>query len=102
MSQAPSPSPGPTTQALPSQVGGHEHGVLTTEDNTLLIKQALPLELHFYQTVAAAAEPELDALRPFIPKFLGTLALEGELDTDKPASETTINVKPIEGPRKDE
>lgn len=68
----------------------------------LLIKQALPLELQFYQAVTAAAEPELDALRPFIPKFLGTLALEGELDADKPASETTINVKPMEGPRKDE
>ncbi|KAJ7777833.1 hypothetical protein DFH07DRAFT_796289 [Mycena maculata] len=101
MSEAPSPSPGPVTQVFTSQVAGHENGVLTTQDNTLLIKQALPLELQFYQTVAAAAEPELDALRPFIPKFLGTLALEGELDTDKPASETTINVKPIDGTRKE-
>ncbi|KAJ7432758.1 hypothetical protein B0H11DRAFT_2297207 [Mycena galericulata] len=101
MSEASSPSPGPVTQAFALQVGGHPDGVLATEDNTLLIKQALPLELQFYQTVAAAAEPELDALRPFIPNFLGTLALEGELDTEKPASETSINVKPIEGPRKD-
>ncbi|KAJ7134847.1 hypothetical protein C8R44DRAFT_829198 [Mycena epipterygia] len=90
-SPSPSPSPSPATHALVSQVGGHANSVLTTEDDMLLIKQALPLELQFYQAVTAAAEPELDALRPYIPKFLGTLALEGELDTDKPASETTIN-----------
>lgn len=91
----------PATHALTSQVGGHANGVLTTEDDTLLIKQALPLELKFYQTVAAAADPALDALRPFLPKFLGTLALEGEVDADKPTSETSINVKPFEGPRKE-
>ncbi|KAJ7677427.1 hypothetical protein B0H17DRAFT_944838 [Mycena rosella] len=95
-------SASPAAHALASQVGGHANGVLTTEDDTLLIKQALPLELQFYQTVAAAAEPELDALRPFLPKFLGTLALEGELDTDKPPSETSIHVKPLSGPRRDE
>ncbi|KAJ6462310.1 hypothetical protein DFH09DRAFT_1061527 [Mycena vulgaris] len=96
------PSPTPTTHTLPSQVGGHANGVLTTEDDTLLIKQALPLELQFYQTVAAATQPELDALRPFLPKFLGTLALEGELDADQPPSETSIPVKPLDGPRKDD
>ncbi|KAJ7131718.1 SAICAR synthase-like protein [Mycena crocata] len=91
------------THNLTSQVGGHANGVLTTEDDTLLIKQALPLELQFYQTVAAAADdPAFDALRPFLPKFLGTLALEGELDTDKPPSDTSIPVKPLDGPRKDD
>ncbi|KAJ7784339.1 hypothetical protein B0H16DRAFT_1296751 [Mycena metata] len=98
---APSPSAGPVTHALSSQVAGHANVLQTTEDDTLLIKQALPLELQFYQTVAAAAEPELDALRPFIPKFIGTLSLEGELDADAPTSETSIAVKPLAGPRKD-
>ncbi|KAJ7195497.1 hypothetical protein GGX14DRAFT_676785 [Mycena pura] len=82
------------TQALASQVGGHIDSLVATADNMLLIKHALPLEFQFYKTVAAATEPELDALRPFIPKFLGTLALEGELDTDKPTSETSISIKP--------
>ncbi|KAJ7021616.1 hypothetical protein C8F04DRAFT_1140343 [Mycena alexandri] len=98
---APSPSAGPVTHALSSQVAGHANAVLTTEDDTLLIKQALPLELQFYQTVAAAAEPELDALRPFIPKFIGTLSLEGEFDADAPTNETSIAFKPLAGPRKD-
>ncbi|KAJ7451557.1 hypothetical protein FB451DRAFT_1283579 [Mycena latifolia] len=94
-------SKSPPPHVLESQVGGHANGVLATEDDTLLIKQALPLELQFYQTVAGSTDPALDALRPFIPKFLGTLALEGELDADKPASETSIPVKPLEGPRKE-
>jgi 1D-myo-inositol-tetrakisphosphate 5-kinase/inositol-polyphosphate multikinase len=97
-----SASPIPATHVLKSQVGGHANGVLTTEDDMLLIKPTLPLELQFYQTVATTVEPELDALRPFLPKFLGTLTLEGEVDTDKPPSETSINVKPLDGPRKDE
>jgi len=95
------PSPGPETNAFSSQVAGHANGVVTAADDTLLIKAALPLELKFYQTVAAASEPEFDALRPFIPKFIGTLSLEGELDTDKPPSEGSINVKPIEGGKKE-
>ncbi|KAF8171930.1 hypothetical protein K438DRAFT_184952 [Mycena galopus ATCC 62051] len=95
------PSPGPETQALASQVGGHADGVASAADDTLLIKVALPVELKFYQTVASASEPEVDALRPFIPKFIGTLSLEGELDTDKPPSEGSINVKPIDGGKKD-
>ncbi|KAJ7818523.1 hypothetical protein B0H14DRAFT_2839255 [Mycena olivaceomarginata] len=84
----------PETQALASQVGGHVNGVVAAADDTLLIKSALPLELEFYQKVAAASEPELDALRPFIPKFIGTLSLEGELNTDRPPSEGSLNVKP--------
>jgi 1D-myo-inositol-tetrakisphosphate 5-kinase/inositol-polyphosphate multikinase len=78
------------------------NGVVAAADDTLLIKSALPLELEFYQKVAAASEPELDALRPFIPKFIGTLSLEGELDTDRPPSEGSLNVKPVEGGKKDE
>ncbi|KAJ7132961.1 hypothetical protein C8R46DRAFT_923614 [Mycena filopes] len=90
---------GPSTRALSSQVAGHPNSVQATEDDTLLMKQALPLELQFYQTVAAAAEPEVDALRPFIPKFIGTLSLQGRLDVDAPPSETAIAVKPLSGLR---
>ncbi|KAF7301789.1 Kinase [Mycena indigotica] len=88
-------SEAPSTHSLTSQVGGHANGVLTTEDDTLLIKQALPVELQFYRTVAASTEPAIDALRPYLPKFLGTLTLEGEFDPDKPTTETSIPVKPI-------
>jgi 1D-myo-inositol-tetrakisphosphate 5-kinase/inositol-polyphosphate multikinase len=66
------------THALSSQVGGHP-GVLTTEDGSLLIKPALAPEVAFYQT--AAAEPALAPLRPFLPRFLGTLKLEGKVET---------------------
>ncbi|KAJ6508472.1 SAICAR synthase-like protein [Mycena sanguinolenta] len=91
------PSPGP--EAL--QVGGHPNSLVAAADHSLLVKTALPVELKFYQTVASSAEPEVDALRPFIPKFIGTLSLEGELDTDKPPSEGRINVKPVEGAKKE-
>ncbi|KAJ7069573.1 hypothetical protein C8F01DRAFT_1326590, partial [Mycena amicta] len=80
--------------SLTSQVGGHTNAVLTTEDNILLIKQALPVELQFYRTVAASRDPKVDALRPYIPKFLGTLTLEGELDPDQPATDTSLPLKP--------
>ncbi|KAF7314564.1 Kinase [Mycena kentingensis (nom. inval.)] len=90
------PSPGPATHTLTNQVGGHKDGVLTTEDDTLLIKQALPGELAFYRAVAASTSPAIDALRPYLPKFLGTLTLEGEVDPEKPATETSIPVKPTE------
>ncbi|KAK7048569.1 kinase [Favolaschia claudopus] len=87
----PSPSPGLDTQALSTQVGGHPNGVTTTDDDSLVIKAALPGELKFYQTMASATRPEYDALRPFLPKFIGILSLEGELDTDKPQCEGTLN-----------
>ncbi|CAA7260949.1 unnamed protein product [Cyclocybe aegerita] len=70
----------PTTQRLASQVGGHA-GVMTTEDGSLLIKPALPRELHFYQ--ALQQDPALEVLREFTPKFLGTLKLEGKVDPAK-------------------
>ncbi|KAF7791053.1 hypothetical protein EIP86_002013 [Pleurotus ostreatoroseus] len=77
-SRSSSPLPSPTSIVpLDSQVGGHP-GVLTTEDGSLLIKPALPAEVAFYQTVLsdAAFEP----LRPYVPHFMGTLRLEGQLD----------------------
>ena len=62
---------------LASQVGGHA-GVMTSEDGSLLIKPAHPVEVEFYQSVGA--EPGFAALRPYIPKFYGTLKLEGQVD----------------------
>lgn len=66
-----------STVPLTSQVGGHA-GVLTSEDGSLLIKPALPLELHFYQTLLS--EPNFAPLVPFLPKFYGTLKLEGQVE----------------------
>nr|GAT59971.1 predicted protein [Mycena chlorophos] len=77
------------------QVGGHPDGVLATEDDMLLIKQALPVELQFYRAIAAASDPQITALRPWIPRFLGTLTLQGEIDPEAPTSETNIPVKPL-------
>lgn len=65
---------------LEAQVGGHK-GVMTTEDGSLLIKPALPVEVSFYQSVGA--DPAFAPLRPFIPKFYGILKLEGVVDPEK-------------------
>lgn len=79
------------TVALASQVGGHA-GVLSTEDGELLIKPALPRELAFYQKLQT--DEAFARLRPYVPKFIGTLRLEGELDQSKPQEEG-IAVKPF-------
>ncbi|OJA08942.1 hypothetical protein AZE42_07503 [Rhizopogon vesiculosus] len=76
-------SPLPTTLAkvhpLADQVGGHA-GVQTTEDDSLLLKPALPREIHFYQLITAAGDDDpLSKLRKWTPKFLGVLKLEGKL-----------------------
>ncbi|KAG6811306.1 hypothetical protein H0H92_008063 [Tricholoma furcatifolium] len=89
-----------TPTALASQVGGHA-GVLATEDGSLVIKPALPLEVQFYQALHQHAD--LEPLRPFIPNFIGTLRLEGELDEKKSAEEGNISVTPVDDvPEKDE
>lgn len=80
---------------LSSQVGGHA-GVLTTEDGSLIIKPALPLELEFYQK--HSSHPSFEPLRPFLPKFFGTLKLEGTVDETKPES---LTVKPLDGTKAD-
>jgi hypothetical protein len=81
-----------TSSPLPlgSQVGGHTGVVTTTEDGSLIIKEALPLELEFYQTHASS--PSFEPLRPFLPKFYGTLKLEGTVDE---AKTDTLVVKPF-------
>ncbi|KAK0229093.1 SAICAR synthase-like protein [Armillaria nabsnona] len=76
------------TIPLASQVGGHA-GVLTNEDGSLLIKPALPLEHQFYQILNS--NPAFEPLRPFVPKFIGTLKLQGELD------ETNQGLEPSSG-----
>ncbi|KAK7438463.1 hypothetical protein VKT23_018076 [Stygiomarasmius scandens] len=75
---------------LESQVGGHA-GVQTTEDGSLIIKPALPLEHKFYQQLTTS--DDFDDLRPYVPRFYGTLKLEGEVDQ---ASEGGIVVKETE------
>ncbi|KAK7677060.1 hypothetical protein QCA50_019958 [Cerrena zonata] len=81
---------------LEAQVGGHK-GVMTTEDGSLLIKPALPVEVAFYQSVGT--DPAFAPLRPFIPKFYGTLTLEGMVDPEKGLDGG--EVKPIPGQDKD-
>ncbi|KAI0044117.1 SAICAR synthase-like protein [Auriscalpium vulgare] len=73
-SSAPS-TPGGAHHPLANQVGGHA-GVQTTADGSLLIKPALALEHAFYQTLAA--DETLAPLRRWVPRFLGTLRLEGQ------------------------
>ena len=81
------------TIPLQSQVGGHP-GVLTTEDGSLLIKTALPAEVAFYQAVVA--DPGFAPLRPFVPKFYGTLRLEGKVDEDVQAQGDGGQIKVVE------
>ncbi len=69
---------------LESQVGGHP-GVLASEDGSLLIKPALEHEVAFYHSLST--DPGFAPLRPFVPKFYGTLRLEGQVDESAPAPE---------------
>lgn len=64
---------------LSTQTGGHP-GIITTEDGSLIIKPALPLEIAFYQSLAS--ESTLQPLSDFVPGFLGTLRLEGKVDIE--------------------
>ncbi|KAG1884674.1 hypothetical protein F4604DRAFT_1731491 [Suillus subluteus] len=88
------------TYPFTAQVGGHA-GVQATEDNSLLLKPALPREIDFYQRLAAASDhDELSELRKWIPKFLGVLKLEGQLK-DSNAVENggvgNVEVVPVHG-----
>lgn len=70
----------PPTAPLVQQVGGHA-GVHVTEDESLLLKPALPREIAFYQLVRDVIDPSsgLHILKPWIPEFFGLLSLEGKL-----------------------
>ena len=71
------------TISLTSQVGGHA-GVQTTEDGSLIIKPAFPLEYAFYGALNSTSDPKLGSLRPWVPKFYGTLKLHAnEEDAEK-------------------
>ena len=89
----------PAAEPLTSQVGGHK-GVLATEGGALIIKPTLPLELEFYQRLQH--DPRLSLLRPFTPKFLGTLRLEGKLAEDGSLEGNGIKVMPVDVPEKDQ
>ncbi|GBE82831.1 hypothetical protein SCP_0412180 [Sparassis crispa] len=83
---------------LASQVGGHP-GVLSSEDGSLVIKASLPTELAFYESVSC--DPNFAPLKPFVPRFYGTLRLAGKVDettaTQDPTSFTVLEaVKEIE------
>lgn len=81
--RTPMPRSGAVTP-LESQVGGHP-GVLASEDGSLLIKPALEHEVAFYHSLST--NPGFAPLRPFVPKFYGTLRLEGQVDQSAPAPE---------------
>ncbi|KAF9653872.1 SAICAR synthase-like protein [Thelephora ganbajun] len=66
-----------TKAPLAFQVGGHA-GVSTSEDGSLLIKPALTREVDFYQHLTS--NPVFAPLRPYIPRFYGTLRFEGKLE----------------------
>ncbi|KAH9006868.1 hypothetical protein EDB86DRAFT_2794298 [Lactarius hatsudake] len=83
-----------STHPLTSQVGGHK-GIQTSYDGALLFKPALPHELQFYQN--SLADPALASLRQWIPTYLGTLRLEGQMTADGLA-----NVEGIPEGKKDE
>ncbi|KAF9793329.1 hypothetical protein BJ322DRAFT_1034064 [Thelephora terrestris] len=60
-----------------SQVAGHA-GVSMSEDGSLLFKPALPHEVAFYEHLTS--DPGSAPLRRYIPKFYGTLRLEGQVE----------------------
>jgi 1D-myo-inositol-tetrakisphosphate 5-kinase/inositol-polyphosphate multikinase len=77
--------------SLVSQVGGHK-GVMASDDDSLIMKPALPLEIAFYQTLNS--ESSFASLRPFVPHFFGILRLEGELI--KPDGDISQdNIRPV-------
>ena len=70
-------------QPFAYQVGGHK-GVQITGEGALIVKAAMPLELHFYQNILTS--PTLSSLRPWVPTYLGTLRLEGQNTAEGVAS----------------
>ncbi|WVW79161.1 hypothetical protein I302_101127 [Kwoniella bestiolae CBS 10118] len=78
----PSPSLSLTDRTpLANQVAGHD-GVMSDASGSLVIKPALAREIAFYQTLNSSdREDPIRRLKPFVPKFLGTLRLEGQLSS---------------------
>lgn len=105
---------GSGAHTLESQVGGHA-GVLSSDDGALIIKPTLPLEKEFYDDLAASAAPSVldglgepergdesaapalspfEALRPWVPKYYGTLKLEGRARSAGDNGETVLEDVP--------
>lgn len=79
---------------LPSQVGGHP-GLLESEDGSLIIKPCLPTERVFYELLAQN-DPRLEHLQPFVPRFYGTLKLEGVLEEGATLTEAAVTKSSME------
>lgn len=81
--------------SLSSQVGGHP-GVLASEDNSLIIKPCLPRELDFYRLIASGHTKTLEVLQEFIPKFYGTLDLQGRIQVGDKNGDEDLNLGKLE------
>ena len=55
--------------------------MMTNESGSVIIKPALSAEVEFYETVQT--NPAFELLRVYIPKFFGTLSLQGQVDPEK-------------------
>ncbi|PCH38530.1 SAICAR synthase-like protein [Wolfiporia cocos MD-104 SS10] len=89
-----SSQPGPSHVPLAAQVGGHP-GVMTTQDGFLLVKPSLPKETAFYTSISQ--EPHLLILQDYVPKFYGTLRLEGKVASEEVALNEPDAIRPVEG-----
>ena len=100
---SPTGTTGSSAQALSSQVGGHA-GVLSSDDGSLIIKPCIHLERKFYDDLAASSAASVhaedaqdtpvvfpfEALRQWVPKYYGTLTLEGRARQVGEEGETII------------
>ena len=61
-------------EPLAAQVAGHPGSVLASESGDVIVKPSLPLERAFYTSLASQL-----GLEGFVPRFYGTLQLQGKL-----------------------
>ena len=73
-----------------TQVGGHD-GITTSQDESLIIKPALPMELKFYEVLNT--DISLEPLRPFVPKFYGSLKLSAPEEEEKTSDTAASGAK---------
>ena len=67
-------------KSLEGQVGGHI-GVLSSLDGSVIVKPCLSTESAFYQAILQHEDENVKDLLEFMPTFMGTLRLEGKLET---------------------
>jgi len=77
---------------LATQVGGHL-GIHPTADGSLIIKPCLPGEKEFYTHLTSSER--FTHLRPFVPRFLGVLRLEGSVELDDKGEVKTGEVQQV-------